>query len=35
MQPCGPPRPAPPRPAVRYISHLYWAYMGLAVNDFR
>ncbi|PSC71035.1 ABC ATP-binding isoform 2 [Micractinium conductrix] len=20
---------------IRYISHLYWAYMGLAVNDFR
>ncbi|KAL4437525.1 hypothetical protein ABPG77_003506 [Micractinium sp. CCAP 211/92] len=20
---------------IRYISHLYWAYMGLAINDFR
>ena len=21
--------------AVRYLSHMYWAYLGLAINDFQ
>lgn len=40
LVPLHPPEPGfpfPPRcapPAVRYISHLYWAFMGFAINDF-
>lgn len=26
--------PNPPSATVRYISHLYWAFMALAINDF-